>query len=145
MDVARALALLELDGSAAHPSAGEIRSAYKKQALIRHPDKNSEREAEATARFQELTEASELLLSVDGAPAVAVEAAAAEAAAAGPTAVSLGLRAMPGPQLEKNDLAGSESELSVLWRCGGCAEPNATCCRLNPRKHSLFSTAVVLD
>jgi hypothetical protein len=133
MDVATALQLLELDASQAHPSEDEVRVAYKKQALVWHPDKNADQQEEATRRFQELGEAQELLLRVDAATPAGADAAAA-GTEAGPTAVSLGLRAMPGPQLSPKALAGEE--LSVLWRCGGCTEPNTVCCRLNPKKHS---------
>ena len=51
MDVAMALEALGLD-SDAHPSEDEIRAAFKAQALIWHPDKNAERQEEATVRFQ---------------------------------------------------------------------------------------------
>ena len=118
MDVAMALELLELDASDAHPSEDEIRAAFKAQALIWHPDKNAERQEEATVRFQQLSEALELLLAVGQAPA-----AAAGGAGEGPTAASLGLRAMPGPELPADSLTG-EDEISVVWRCGACPEPD---------------------
>ena len=116
MDVAMALELLELDASDAHPSEDEIRAAFKAQALIWHPDKNAVRQEEATVRFQQLSEALELLLAVGQAPAAA-------AFPEGPTAASLGLRAMPGPELPADRLTG-EDEISVVWRCGACPEPD---------------------
>ena len=129
MDVAMALEALGLDASDAHPSEDEIRAAFKAQALIWHPDKNA-RQEEATVRFQQLSEALELLLAVGQAPA-----AAAGGAGEGPTAASLGLRAMAGPQIPADSLTG-EDEISVVWRCGACPEPETICCRLNPAKAS---------
>ena len=113
MDVAMALEALGLDASDAHPSEDEIRAAFKAQALIWHPDKNADRQEEATVRFQQLSEALELLLAVGQAPP-----AAAGGAGEGPTAASLGLRAMAGPQIPADSLTG-EDEISVVWRCGG--------------------------
>lgn len=131
MDLATALELLQIDVTEAHPSADEIRAAYKAQALLWHPDKNVERVEEATERFQLLGEAQELLLHIDSEPAPGV---AASGGAHGPTAESLGLRGMPGPPLGPTELAGAE--IAVVWRCGDCTEPNSVCCRLNPKKHS---------
>lgn len=132
MDVATALKLLHIEATEAHPSKDEIHTAYRAQALRWHPDKNApDRVEEATERFQLLGEAQELLLRVDSDPAPGV---AASEVAGGPTAVSLGLRSMPGPQLSPTALAGAE--LAVVWRCGDCAETGSVCCRLNQKKHS---------
>ncbi len=87
---------------------------------------------EATERFQRLGEAQELLLQVDN--ALSPDSVVAARSVAGPTAVSLGLRNLPGPQLSPTELAGTE--FTVAWRCGGCAEPGTICCRLNAKKHS---------
>jgi hypothetical protein len=87
---------------------------------------------EATERFQRLGEAQELLLQVDN--ALSPDSVAAARSVAGPTAVSLGLRNLAGPQLSPTELAGTE--FTVAWRCGGCAEPGTICCRLNAKKHS---------
>lgn len=132
MDVATALELLCIDASQAHPSADEVRTAYKAQALLWHPDKNPDRVAESTKRFQLLGEAQQLLLHVDDAPAP--DAGEATCTPAGHTAASLGLRNMPGLQLLPTELVGND--VSVVWRCGDCEEPGSVCCRLNPKKHS---------
>lgn len=39
----------------------EIKKAYRKQALIWHPDKNAEKAEEATVKFKEIQEAYDIL------------------------------------------------------------------------------------
>jgi curved DNA-binding protein CbpA len=48
--------LLEVDRSC---TAEDIKKAYRRKALMLHPDKNPDNQAEATALFQALTEANE--------------------------------------------------------------------------------------
>ena len=50
--------LLDIDKSAAYD---DIKTAYKRQALIWHPDKNSDRLEEATERFKAISEAYKVL------------------------------------------------------------------------------------
>ena len=49
-------------GVAQDASSEEIKRAYRKQALLHHPDRNPERREEAEARFKELTHAYAVLM-----------------------------------------------------------------------------------